>query len=329
MREKKNKSPTDRPRLRAGVVGVGYLGKFHAEKYARHPGVALVGVVDSDRLQADRIAGQWGCRSYYDHKDIIGKVDAVSIAVPTESHYAISRDFINNHVDVLIEKPMTTTIEEADDLIRLAEKNKCIIQVGQLERFNPVVGALKGIIHKPLFIESHRLGMFKGRGLDVSVVLDLMIHDIDLILNFVRSGIKSIHAAGIPVITDTADIANARLEFDSGCIANVTASRISMKNERKIRLFQNDAYISVNFADRDITIVRQDGSRDKGIIPGMTVDKQSFSHADALEDEIFSFVDAVGSGKEPQVTGRMGRDALEIALNVMEQIQQTSEQLAR
>lgn len=329
MREEKNTSPVDRPPLRVGVVGVGYLGKFHAEKYARHPGVALVGVVDSDRLQADRIAGQWGCRSYYDHKDIIGKVDAVSIAVPTESHYGISRDFINNHVDVLIEKPMTPTIEEADDLIRLAEKNKCIIQVGHLERFNPVVGALKGIIHKPLFIESHRLGMFKGRGLDVSVVLDLMIHDIDLILNFVRSGIKSIHAAGIPVITDTVDIANARLEFDSGCIANVTASRISMKNERKIRLFQNDAYISVNFADRDITIVRQDGSRHEGIIPGMAVDKQSFSHADALEDEIFSFVDAVGSGKEPQVTGRMGRDALEIALNVMEQIQQTSEQLAR
>lgn len=327
MSEKKKISPVGTP-LRVGVVGVGYLGKFHAEKYARHPEVELVGVVDIDSSQADRIAEQCNCRAYYDHRELTGIVDAVSIAVPTELHYPISLDFIDNQVDVLIEKPITTTIEQADDLIRLAEKRGCIIQVGQLERFNPAVVALQGSVHKPLFIESHRLSMFKARSLDVSVVLDLMIHDIDLILNFVRSDIKNIHAAGIPVITDTVDIANARLEFESGCIANVTASRISMKNERKIRLFQNDAYISVNFADRDITIIRQDGSKNEGIIPGMTVDRRSFSQADALDDEIRSFVKAVAAGKTPEVTGRMGRDALKIALNVMDQIQQTSERLA-
>jgi predicted dehydrogenase len=256
-------------------------------------------------------------------------VDAVSIAVPTEAHFAVSRDFIANHVDVLIEKPITSTIEQADELLRMAEKSGCIIQVGHLERFNPAVVALQGIVRQPLFIESHRLSMFKERGLDVSVVLDLMIHDIDIILNFVRSNIKTIHAAGIPVITANADIANARLEFENGCIANVTASRISMKNERKIRLFQKEAYISVNFANREITIVRQEGPRNEGIIPGMTLDQRTFTHADALDDEIQSFVKTVLLRQVPEVTGQMGRDALKIALSIMDQIQRTSERLVR
>lgn len=316
-------------RLRVGVVGVGYLGKFHAEKYARHPEVHLVGVVDADRAQADRIAAQLGTRAYYDYREMIGQVDAVSIVVPTESHHVISRDFIEQQVDVLIEKPITTTTQQADELIQLAEKCGCIIQVGHLERFNPAVVALQGVVQRPLFIESHRLSMFKERGLDVSVVLDLMIHDIDIILNFVKSGIKSIHAAGIPVITGTVDIANARLEFENGCIANVTASRISMKNERKIRLFQKEAYISVNFAQNEITIVRQEGPKNEGIIPGTTVNQRTFSHADALEDEIQSFVRAVIERKVPEVTGRMGRDALKIALSIMDQIRQTGERLAR
>ncbi|RJQ76862.1 MAG: gfo/Idh/MocA family oxidoreductase [Desulfobacteraceae bacterium] len=329
MNPKKRPSGLSKRKLRVGVVGVGYLGKFHAEKYARQPDVELVGVVDADRAQADRIAGHLGTAAYYHHPDLIGKVDAVSIAVPTESHYAVSRDFIDQGVDVLIEKPITTTLQQADDLIQMAEQHGCIIQVGHLERFNPAVVALQGIVHQPLFIESHRLSMFKERGLDVSVVLDLMIHDIDIILNFVRSGIKSIHAAGIPVITGTVDIANARLEFESGCIANVTASRISMKNERKIRLFQKEAYISVNFANREITFIRQEGPKNEGVIPGMAVEQRSFSHADALDDEIHSFVKAVIERRVPEVTGQMGRDALKIALSIMDQIQQTSERLVR
>lgn len=325
--EGQNASRTVKSPLRVGVVGVGYLGKFHAEKYASHPQVELVGVVDTNKSQADQIAKKLGCRSFYHHAELFGKVDAVSIAAPTEAHFEIGRDFIRQHVDVLIEKPITTTVEEADILLQSAEKHNVILQVGQLERFNPAVLDLQDSIDTPLFIESHRLSMFKPRSLDVSVVLDLMIHDIDIILSFVQSGIKNIRAAGVPVITDTVDIANARLEFDSGCIANVTASRISMKNERKIRLFQKDAYISINFADHNIMIVRRDGKQNEGIIPGMTVVKRDFSEADSLNHEIRSFVEAVMERKEPKVTGKMGRDALKIALSVMEQITETSERL--
>lgn len=327
--EKKESTRGSKTPLRVGVVGVGYLGKFHAEKYAKHPDVELVGVVDSQTEQADKIAEPLGCKSFYSHEDLFGKVDAVSIAVPTEMHFAISRDFINQKVDVLIEKPITSTVEEADSLLQLADEHGVLIQVGQLERFNPAVVALEDRIKKPLFIESHRLSKFKPRSLDVSVVLDLMIHDIDIILNFVQSKIKNIHAAGIPVITDNIDIANARLEFESGCIANVTASRISMKNERKIRLFQKDAYISINFAEHGIVIVERDEEQNQNIIPGMSIDKRDFTDADALDQEIRSFVEAVTLKNEPKVTGRMGRDALEIAHSVMEQIQQTSEQLIR
>ncbi|MFZ1983962.1 MAG: Gfo/Idh/MocA family oxidoreductase [Desulfatitalea sp.] len=329
MVAKKKKTQMVRPKLRVAVVGVGYLGKFHAEKYARMPDVELIGVVDANRDQADGIARQYGTHAFYHHIDLLGKVDAVSIAVPTELHYTISRDFLENDVDLLIEKPITSQLEQADDLLQMAERRGCIIQVGHLERFNPAVVALEGIVNQPRFIESHRLSIFKERGLDVSVVLDLMIHDIDIILNFVRSKVTRIHAAGIPVITGNADIANARLEFENGCIANVTASRISMKNERKIRLFQKEAYISVNFANREITIVRQTGEATQGIVPGTTVDQRCFTQADALEDELKSFVKAVATRQVPEVTGQMGRDALKIALSIMDQIQQTSERLAR
>ncbi|MDJ0624371.1 MAG: Gfo/Idh/MocA family oxidoreductase [Desulfocapsaceae bacterium] len=324
---KEDSTSSSKTPMRVGVVGVGYLGKFHAEKYARHPDVELVGVVDSQAEQADKIAKQTGCQSFYNHKELFGKVDAVSIAVPTEMHFTISRDFIREKVDVLIEKPITSTVEEADSLLQLADEHGVLIQVGQLERFNPAVVALEDRIKKPLFIESHRLSKFKPRSLDVSVVLDLMIHDIDIILNLVQSKIRNIHAAGIPVITDNIDIANARLEFESGCIANVTASRISMKNERKIRLFQKDAYISIDFAEHGIVIVERDEEQKQNIIPGMSINKRDFTDADALDQEIRSFVEAVTHKKEPKVTGRMGRDALEIAHSVMEQIQQTSERL--
>ncbi|MCJ8500755.1 Gfo/Idh/MocA family protein [Desulfatitalea alkaliphila] len=321
----------DTAALRVGVVGVGYLGKFHAEKYARMPDVTLVGVVDADRRQADAVAQQLGTRALYDHKELLGQVDAVSIVVPTHHHFAISRDFLNHDVDVLIEKPMTEKLSEADELIRLAERHGCLIQVGHLERFNPAVVALDGVVQQPMFIESHRLSQFKERGLDVSVVLDLMIHDIDIILNFVQSPVKSIHAAGISVISGQVDIANARLEFQCGCVANVTASRISMKNERKIRLFQRDAYISVDFANNEITMVRPDGNGTvaDGVIPGMRIDQRCFTKADALDDELKSFVKAVRLRQPPEVTGVMGRDALKIALSIMDQIQRTSQRLVK
>jgi predicted dehydrogenase len=307
-------------KLRVGVVGTGYLGKFHAEKYSQMNDVELVGIADSNRATAESISGKVGTRAYINHTDLIGRVDAVSIVVPTAAHFKISRDFLENDIDVLIEKPITETLREADELIAISEARGLIIQVGHLERFNPAILALKDIVKNPRFIESHRLGIFKERGTDVSVVLDLMIHDIDIISAFVRSDIKSIHAAGIPVITSRSDIANARLEFMNGAVANVTASRISTKNERKMRLFQQDAYISVDFANHEISVVRKKESEKDSIIPGMEIKQITFEKSDALKDELAAFVKAVTTREIPEVTGQVGRDALNVALNVMEQI---------
>ena len=314
-------------KLRVGVVGVGYLGKFHAQKYHHMADVDLVGVVDSDMDRARKIAAENDTVGYRTHDALFGRVDAVSIAAPTPDHFAISRDFLQAGVDVLIEKPITSVLEEADELIRIADANHRIIQVGQLERFNPAVVALDGKISRPRFIESHRLSIFQGRCTDVSVVLDLMIHDIDLILNLVHAEVKSVHAAGISVISENVDIANARLEFANGAVANVTASRISAKNERKLRLFQKEAYISIDFANHAITLVRRDPGHSGGIIPGMRIDALTFDKGDALDDEIKAFVHAVRTRTPPKVTGRMGRDALAVALSIMDQIQKTRQQL--
>ena len=307
-------------KLRVGVIGAGYLGKFHAEKYAGMDEVDLVGVVDINTSQAEDVARKCRTTAYLAYQDLFGKVDAVSIVVPTPFHFTVARDFLENDVDVLIEKPVTTTIEEADALIRFSESKGLIMQVGHLERFNPAVVALQDIVHKPMFIESHRLSVYKDRGTDVSVVLDLMIHDIDIILNFVRSDVSEIRSAGIPVISEHVDIANARLEFENGCLANVTASRISTKNERKIRLFQKDAYVSVDFTSQEITIIQQNSSKESGLIPGMEIKQLRFTKGDALEDELKAFVQSVISRETPEVTGKMGRDALKIALSIMEQI---------
>ena len=311
-------------KIRVGVVGVGYLGQFHAEKYANMPDVELVGVVDTDKERAEKVAGQVRSHSYCDFREIIGHVDAVSIAVPTPGHFAIGKQLLENDVDVLIEKPITTTLQEADELIRISKARNRYIQVGHLERFNPAVSALEGLVNDPRFIESHRLSIFKDRGTDVSVVLDLMIHDIDIILNLVASEISSIRAAGIPVITEHVDIANARLEFLNGCVANVTASRISTKNERKIRLFQRDKYISVDFANQDITVIAKDGKRPGKVIPGMRIDRLNFAKGDALEEELKSFIQSVSHRSPPLIDGQEGREALRIALEIMEQIHITS-----
>lgn len=307
-------------KIRVGVVGVGYLGKFHAEKYAHLENVELVGVVDINPSQAEEIAQQYDTQAYTHHAQLFGNVDAVSIAVPTPAHFDVGMDFLNHEIDVLIEKPMTVNLEQADKLIETADAKGLILQVGHLERFNPAVVALQNIVTTPLFIESHRLSIYKDRNVDVSVVLDLMIHDIDIILNFVQSKIKSIHAAGAPVICEHVDIANARLEFESGCVANVTASRISAKNQRKIRIFQKDAYVSVDFAKQEIIVIRRSNNDQECLIPGMDIQQISFAKADALEDELIAFVAAVSSRKVPRVSGRVGRQALMIALNVMDQI---------
>lgn len=314
-------------KVRVAVVGVGYLGRYHVEKYQKIPEARLVGVVDIDRDRAETIALRAGTRPFENHREILGQVDAVSIAVPTPQHFPIAMDFLQEGVDVLIEKPITSTLEEADTLIETARTQGRFIQVGHLERFNPAVRALDGGVDNPLFIESHRLSRYKPRGTDVSVVLDLMIHDIDIILNFVKNRVKEIRAAGMSVVTPHVDIANARLEFENGCVANVTASRISLKDERKLRLFQRDKYISIDFAHQEITVIDKSEEEKAGLIPGMRVQQLDFPREDALEAELKAFIASVLHRMPPRVTGETGREALKIALQVMEQIHRTSDPL--
>lgn len=309
-------------KLKIGVIGAGYLGRFHAEKYARMEDVDLVAVVDTDEAAAKRTAEKCATAAAADYRTLFGRVDAVSIVVPTSLHFPISRDFLEHGIDVLIEKPMTASLKEADELIHIAESRGLLIQVGHLERFNPAVLALKGEAATPLFIESNRLSIYQPRGTDVSVVLDLMIHDIDIILNLVRSETIDIRAAGLPVIGNQVDIANARLAFAGGAVANVTASRVSLKNERTLRLYQRDAFFAVDFANRSITVIRPGDPVDNDCpIPGMKMMQQRFDESDALEDELRSFVRSVQGRREPEVTGKMGRDALRVALSVMAQIE--------
>jgi predicted dehydrogenase len=323
-------------KLRVGVVGAGYLGTFHAEKYAGIEGVELVGVVDRTLETAKSVAQRFGTKAFDDYGDLIGVVDAVSIVVPTQLHFPISRDFLENDVDVLIEKPMTETLEEADALIQIAGSRGRIIQVGHLERFNPAVMALEEVLERPLFIESERLHIPKeaeegkqARGTEVDVVLDLMIHDIDIVLSLVRSEIKSIHALGVPVITSNVDIANARLVFENGCVANITASRISLKNMRKIRIFQKDTYVSADLANHEMAVFRKDGKGSALPIPGVSFEVNNFEKADALKSELEAFVHSVRSRGVPAVSGRDGRNALGVALSIMDQIQETTKDFIR
>lgn len=306
--------------LRVGVIGVGYLGKFHAEKYARMKDVKLAGVADIIDKRARLVAAEFETQAFCDYTDLLGKVDAVSIVVPTPLHFPVSRWFLENDVDVLIEKPMADSVDDADTLVEIADSRGRIIQVGHLERFNPAVVALARAVEHPLFIESHRLSLFNERGTEVDVVLDLMIHDLDVILHLVGSEVRAIHAVGVPVVTPQVDIANARLIFENGCVANVTASRISMKTMRKIRIFQKDTYISVDYATRDVTVIRKDDKGSDLPVPGMSMDQSSFKAADPLGDELASFVECVKTRRQPMVTGRDGRRALGVAVEIVEQI---------
>lgn len=307
-------------KLRVGVIGVGYLGKFHAEKYARMEQVELVGVADINASRATETARRYHTQAFTDHRQLLNGVDAVSVVVPTPAHFAVGMDFLRHDVDVLIEKPLTTSLAEADELIRISEERGLIVQVGHLERYNPAVIALRNYVERPLFIESHRLSTFKPRCTDVSVVLDLMIHDIDIILNFVQSDVAQIHAAGAPVTSDQVDIANARLQFANGCVANVTASRISTRNQRKIRVFQKKGYISVDFAKREIVRIQPNCEATGGLLPGMDIQQHCFTASDALEDELRAFVENVRGRRAPSVSARVGRRALGVALNIVAQI---------
>jgi predicted dehydrogenase len=305
-------------RLRCAVVGAGYLGRFHAQKYAGLADCELVGFVDPSPETRARLQAELGVPGFAHHRELLGRVEAVSVATPTAHHHAVARDFLAAGTHVLVEKPITETADQARELIALAAGRGLVLQVGHLERFNPVIRAVAGELTTPRFIESNRLAPFKPRGTDVSVVLDLMIHDIDLIEHIVRSPITSIDAIGAPVFTDEIDIANARIRFANGCVADVTASRISLKAERKLRVFQADAYLSIDLQQKLLTIVRKPGAIEEGMPPKVDLQERSFEQGDALQDEIRSFVDSIRLGRAPVVSGEDGLRALETATRIVE-----------
>jgi predicted dehydrogenase len=298
--------------LRAAVVGVGYLGAFHAEKYASLAEVDLVALVESDRNRAAEVTKRFGVPVYGDCREILGAVDCVSLAVPTPAHYPLAKLLLEHGVDVLVEKPMTATVAEGRALVELAAAQGGILQVGHLERFNPAIRALAAVITQPRFIECHRLAPFVERGTDVDVVLDLMIHDLDVILSFVDGEIERLEAVGVPVLSENVDIANARIRFAGGAIANITASRVAIKRERKIRFFQADTYVSVDYGDKSIRVFKRLIDPTTGA-PTIEANEKSFTDADPLFDEVEAFVKAVRTRERPLVDGATALRAMELA----------------
>jgi predicted dehydrogenase len=308
-------------KIKAGVIGVGYLGRFHAQKYAALENAELVGVVDIDSNKAVQVARECETQAYTDYLELLPQVQAVSVAVPTTQHYTVVQECLNQQIDVLAEKPLATSVAEAEELVALARQKGKILQVGHLERFNPAMEELVRRVREPRFIEIHRLAFFKERGIDVDVVRDLMIHDLDLVLSLVSSTVTEIRAAGVSVLTDSIDLANARLEFANGCIANLTASRISVKSMRKFRLFQPKIYLSVDFEARELMVVEHTG-KPGGILPGIHLETIKFPPADPLMKEIAAFLEAVATRREPVVSGEAGKDALALALAINDAMRQ-------
>ncbi len=302
--------------LRIAVVGVGYLGKHHARILAAMPEVQLVAVVDTNRPRAEEVAAATGAEPLFDARDLIGRIDAVSIAVPTDRHKDIALPLLEAGVPVLVEKPMAATLAETDQLIAAAARKGVALAVGHTERFNPAVQAAQPLLTDPRFIEVHRLGTFPERSLDIDVVFDLMIHDLDVLLSIVKSDVESIEAVGVPVLTGRVDIANARIRFANGCIANLTASRISRDRVRKIRFFQPAAYLSIDYAAQKIEMYRLvKGEAPMPVIQGGEV---AVPNEEPLKRELVDFVDAVRSRRPPCVTGEQGRRALALAQRITE-----------
>lgn len=302
-------------RIKVAVVGVGYLGRFHAEKYSKLPQAELVGVVDTDKTQADKIASALNTKAFYSYQDILSKdeIDAVSIVVPTFLHHRIAKDFLSLGIDCLLEKPITNTLAEADELIDVADQNNAVLQVGHIERFNAAVMAVHGVVKNPLYIECHRLSPFPNRSTDVDVILDVMIHDIDIVLHLVKYEIESIDAVGMPVLTNMADIVNARIKFKNGCTANITASRVSHERVRKLIIYQNDGYISLDYAAQSAALFRNEYGK-------MAEQILSREKNDTLFEEIKAFVHSVISRKPPEVSGEDGRRALQVAQRIQKAI---------
>jgi len=300
-------------KIKVGVVGVGHLGNIHAKIYKEIETCSLAAVCDIDKTRLEEVSGSLNVPGYTDYQELFDKVEAVSVAVPTNLHYKIASDFLKHKIHCLVEKPFTTNLREADSLIKIAKKNKLILQVGHIERFNSAFSATRKVIHNPQFIECHRLSPFPHRSLDVGAVLDIMIHDIDIILGLVQSKIKKIESVGVNILTQFEDIANARITFQNGCIANLTASRVSDELMRRIRIFQENTYISLDYKEAKASIYK------KG---GLTITKEDLpiEKEEPLRKELESFLDCVTNQKEPLVSGIIAREALAVALEIQEQI---------
>ena len=309
-------------KIKVAVIGVGYLGKFHARIYSQHPDVELIGVVDTHRDQANEIASNYSTQPYTDYQTLLDKVDAVSIVVPTTYHYQVAMPFINAGVNILLEKPIAATVEQARELVKAADERNLVLQIGHLERFNAGIVALSELVDTPRFIEAHRLGEFTVRATDVDVVTDLMIHDIDIILSLTKSNVKHVSAVGSKVLTDEIDIANARLEFENGSVANVTASRVSNKKFRRIRVFAPDKYLAVDFNAQNVEVITKTKKLPDQPFAGLKREVLEIAPVQPLDAEIDNFVDAVRGVKKPAVSGHDGLAALAVANIVKDRINQ-------
>lgn len=310
-------------RIKVGVVGAGHLGTYHLQKYDKLSAVEILGVADVIEERAKDAGDRYGCRSFVDYRDLIGLVDVVSVAVPTAFHFEVAKTFLDAGVDVLLEKPIATTVDEAKALIEIARSKGLIFQIGFVERFNPAILALEKVMSEPLFIEAHRLHPFLPRGTDVDVILDLMIHDLDIIIKFVQSPLEHVAAVGVNVISDRVDIANARLTFKNGCVANITASRVTGKKMQKVRFFSANGYHAVDYAKRELISVTKKGSgRSQGdIIPN----KVDIINHDPLEEEIRAFLNAVTQRSLPPVSGEDALPSLQAAVEIIDKMKTVKE----
>ncbi len=306
--------------MKVAVIGAGYLGRFHALKYAAMEDVELVAVVDVDEDRAKQVAVEANSTPYINCMDVIELIDAASVVVPTTLHYEVASQLLKAGIHVMLEKPMTTTVEEAEELLELAASKGLVLQVGHLERYNPAIVTLTERVTNPVFIEAHRLSGFKARATDVDVVLDLMIHDIDIVLALVKSPIKEIRASGVPVLTPRVDIANVRVIFENGCTANLTASRISLTDLRRIRVFQPGCYVSADCTEKNNLIVTADRNASD---PRLSIRPEFIRHdpIDILDLELRDFIKNVRQGSRPLVDGKAGMEALDLALRINQAIE--------
>ncbi|MEK6760215.1 MAG: Gfo/Idh/MocA family oxidoreductase [Deltaproteobacteria bacterium] len=305
----------NRKKIRVAVIGVGYLGNFHAQKYAKIEGAELVGVTDADGRRANEVAAANGTKAFASHTELFGKVDAVSIVTPTESHYRIGMEFLQAGADVLIEKPIANSVQEAGELVRAAERAGRILQVGHLERFNGAMSALGDRVKGPSYIEAFRLSPFPNRSTDVDVVLDVMIHDIDLVLKLAGSEVEEVEAFGMPIVSDKDDLASARIRFTNGAVANITANRASKERVRRINVYQRDACIAIDYASQSVTVSRPTYDASTGLRP-LVDDEIASEKKDALFEELSSFIESCSTRKTPVVSGVDGKKALEVAVMV-------------